>query len=106
MRTSLVEIDYEELAKHLNDHYTGEHDPFLLGLVGFDRFREVLVDHVEQAMDEDNKHVADTVLLGILFKYHICGVVTNVTVTHTPGIVVQLPEHSLALPLVLIELNT
>lgn len=99
----MLQIDYEAVTDHVLTHY-GEIDT--PKTMTFEDFRSVLSKHVDSMMSgEVNKADDDEALTNILFEHYIGGHVASTMVTSNPGVVVRRGEHSLMLPLVIIELK-
>jgi hypothetical protein len=99
----ILQIDYEALADHVLTRYVDNDDPRQMT---FEGIRDVLKKHIDTMMSEVvNMPDADEELTGILFEHYIGGVVMSTMVTSNPGVVVRRGEHSLMLPLVIIELT-
>lgn len=99
----IVQINYESVADHILTNYGEIDTPKILG---FEDFHSVLSKHMDSMMSgEVNKADDDEELTNILFEHYMGGHVASTMVTSNPGVVVKRGEHSLMLPLVIIELK-
>ena len=101
----LVEVDYQDLAQHLED--TIEQDSFFDDTIhSFEVTHHYLTLKTRQFMDFNYQvSGSDQELLDILMRHHTVGTVTEITVTSSPAIVLRVNDQHMTLPFVLIKLQ-
>lgn len=102
--TRIVNVDYDELAEHLQLYYSQDDKDGPLPKMAFVHFREVIDQHVEDMMDAD-AFATDTRLTDMLLKYHTHGTIVNVFVSRGPGHVANTGRQSFVMPLILLEID-
>lgn len=102
--THIVNVDYDELAEHLQLYYSQDDKDSPLSKMSFEHFRGVIDQHVDDMLDAD-AYATDTRFTDILLRRYTHGVIARIFVSRSPGYVSNTGRQSFVLPLILLEID-
>lgn len=100
----LVPVDYERLAEFLLHRSTDVNNPLDLKFESIRDYLEKSTSAMLTNPDTRYEEIEDSDLTKLLLEEYSFGIIDEVVITSSPGIVVPVDGHLLKLPLVLIKI--